>query len=1256
MKLNIKKFVLPMSIAMSTIGLGSIATQQFETENKIQQIKNTKPLMSKDVSMALMALGMIGLGACAGNALTNKMLSEKSNKYSRKYEIAKENEQHFNKKERAKYLKEVDNKYLEANPQLANYWFDRLTNMKYKSYMKDLYNFDIEEVKKILANINEDNQATLDAMLSVKYDGQNNTFGSHEFAKKFKIFSECDTELAQKLINMIAYELNCASYTEGIKTMVEIVKKYPLEAKLVSNDFSPYCYNRLFNYNNLEELLESINKCNDNNKGIVNVLLSPRSSKVNNKDIQKILNTDLGLTAKQALTLFGCQSNKIYSIDEVLARLEKSKDKPLDQDSRAFYQDIYKFIQNYTGKKLTQNDLNIQSYSNLSFLQLTEDDVVSSIDKLKELELYKDDTNILTMLTKTQKLKNMQVTPDIKDFALYLENNELIEEGIIVDILDAIKGKDSEVINSKINFAKRLVENSDVEFNSIATILNNLSFTDKNIVNKQVEMLELAINSQQELELFSDFLNTNDVKEIDLYIELINSLFCNRKLNRIDYQSGLELIRNIKNLSINNKFDIVAFATTLLNKGVSPYNIFDLVRIFEKGRYDDNKQKEFISLYMKSFDYDLGDLGSIYNDILRIQIDDTKKINLYRKLGLYDKLIKIGDKEKAILQNIGINYGNLVQKIINSLGVKRNLVIVSDEQIKNFMKQIVANNNPKAESTLKKFDFAQYGKAGLPLKYSRQEFNENVEKLLKSIDAQDIEIVMKHFGLENGNVGFEGLLNNAPLDNKNVSSNTIKVAKKIQKEIENFTINNEVMVADENAKEVLDALIKGCPEFTSIIGKKQHETHAYSVDIHTLKVLQSAMNDPLYQSLNNREKTIIKFSILLHDLAKKGGVVDKEHASLGADYAWSILDRYSLSSGTKDKIIDIIDNHHWFEKYNTESIDATDVAVRCRRLEDLNIYKIFSKADFENVNSEFHFQRTGKNTQSEFVEYMNSKFKKIEDAVNDIYTKANLVFDTSFMHNGRQFPVQTIKINNKEEKLKVLNLSTLNDNESLEKFGFAKGVTKDSARFFVHMTTPDFKNLSFVLKLSNIPTNQGCLSTSMIKVSNNRTFAQQRFGFILDEPQSNISEAYYKNIATGGRKNIDAFKILLFADRFSDIHRRSYVKENFIEEMRKLGYDLNDSDYSKIVQFMFNKKYISQIREDVNVGDKIIVASDLISALEKSREALFEDSDKHSEIVALNPKVKGLIAKVSKLEECPQEFLKFAKEHDLPIVLMEPKV
>ena len=71
------------------------------------------------------------------------------------------------------------------------------------------------------------------------------------------------------------------------------------------------------------------------------------------------------------------------------------------------------------------------------------------------------------------------------------------------------------------------------------------------------------------------------------------------------------------------------------------------------------------------------------------------------------------------------------------------------------------------------------------------------------------------------------------------------------------------MIIEPEIKEVLDGLIKGMPEFTAIVGKNNMEPYAFSVDIHTLKVLQSAMNNPLYQTLGDLDKTILKYAIIL---------------------------------------------------------------------------------------------------------------------------------------------------------------------------------------------------------------------------------------------------------------------------------------------------------------------------------------------------------------------------------------------------------
>ena len=107
-------------------------------------------------------------------------------------------------------------------------------------------------------------------------------------------------------------------------------------------------------------------------------------------------------------------------------------------------------------------------------------------------------------------------------------------------------------------------------------------------------------------------------------------------------------------------------------------------------------------------------------------------------------------------------------------------------------------------------------------------------------------------------------------------------------------------------------------------------------------------------------------------------------------------------------------------------------------------------------------------------------------------------------------------------------------------------------------------------------------------------------------------------------------------------------------ELQNKGIDLTEDEYIILSKQLMNKKYTTQLNDDIQIGNKVIKAEVLRECLEKSRDKLFEGTNIHSEIVAINPRVLGLIAKVEKLEDCPEDFLIFAKEHNLPIILMEP--
>ncbi len=912
-------------------------------------------------------------------------------------------------------------------------------------------------------------------------------------------------------------------------------------------------------------------------------------------------------------------------------------------------------INKQTGREIYEQDLIVLGSSALRLSKLSDSDVAESIKVLNELGLYKEDANLLTLLTRAKELKDLNVTPVVKEFLGFLLQNKNLEEGILLDILLSVKGKTNEITASKINFVKDIMSDGQVSQREIARVMDRLSFDNLQILNKQLDVMsEVIENDSRELNLVSKLLDVNEPEEFNIYYNLYQSLKDNSSRSKF---TPIYSIMSTNNIKIKKELAVLLIKVLEKNNDITFVN--ELSTVITNNTYDVSKR--FIDFYLKNIDADLGAIKDFYNEIVLLHVGDVNSMNLKHRVNLYGKLSDLDENGKAVLKNLGLDFDNLYDKVVTSLGAKRPLVTLSSKQELEFVRQILANNNPQAEKVLREFDFAKFGKNGLPLKYTRESFNKKIEELLKDVPDDEVLIILKHFGLERGEVGFEGIPNNRVFDKTDISAQTTEAAAKIQIEIENFTVRNEVLMPNPEIKEVLDGLVKGLPEFTSIVGKKQHGTHAYSVDIHTLKVLQSAMNNPLYDTLSDLDKVVLKYSIILHDFGKKGGVIDQGHASLSADYAWSILDRYQLPQYVKDRVIDIVENHHWFEKYNTGACSAENVAVRCRNPEDLKIYEIFSKADFENVNETFHLgnKSGGSRTQAEFDAYMKTKMEAIEEAVGRIYQKANLVFDTQFMHNGRKFPTKQVEIDGVTQDLKVLSFSDLADGEDLAKYGFAPNITKENARFFVHMTEPERTTLETVFRLTETPVFQSTWSTSLIKESNNRTYGDKEFGFVFDTPQANISEAFFRNSGSGTAKTIDAFQNFLFGARTCKVGDTTYdvrhfVKNNFIKEMQDLGYDLNETEYAALSQYLFKKKYTSQITKDIEVGTTIIRAKDLVTALEKSRDTLFEGGDIHSEIIPINPKVKGLIAKVEKIEDCPDEFLKFAKVHDLPIILMKP--
>jgi hypothetical protein len=678
---------------------------------------------------------------------------------------------------------------------------------------------------------------------------------------------------------------------------------------------------------------------------------------------------------------------------------------------------------------------------------------------------------------------------------------------------------------------------------------------------------------------------------------------------------------------------------------------FNSLDFFEDLRNCSPKEKHFDTNFIKKLHKETLNLKQ---PIQKLDINSKKNIINFLTNDLSKNAINVYRK------NIS-NFDNKINQIKISLGLfKQTNGIAPKEQV-NFIKYILANNNKIAENILKNFDFAKYGKDGIPLKYSRNEFVKKINSMLLNLDINEQNIILNHFGIFKGNDGFDGILLNKPFTNKNVSPKAQEIAENIKNEIELFTAKNKVNTGDKDADTVLSSLIQGLPEFTSVVGKKQHGEHIYSVDIHSLKVLQSAINHPLYNTLSDKSKVALKLSILFHDLGKKGCVVDHGHAILSSIFAETILQKFPFDEDFKNRILNIVENHHWNTGYSWGELEAHDIAALCRHPEDLAIYAIFSKGDFENINKTFHIKHTPNiSNQEEFDAYMEERMLPIYKAYDNMASKSNFVFFNKILNNGQKFPKDIRFINNKAVMLKVLNFSNLNPEEKLDKYGFAPNTTKDNIHFLVHAT----RDLEDTSNLLNNRSNKVAWSTTIVKNGFNNTYYP--YGFIFEVAQPNISIAYGKNLKLGTKRDFENFKNMLFLDetvkkdpyiatkylRYKKL--RVYLNNVFRNELISQNYQLSDDEFVKLSKYILNKEYLTQFTNDIQIGDKIIRGSDVAMALKNTRNALYADPTINSEIECFEPIPKALYGCYKSLNEAPVEFIEFALKHNLPIILMPP--
>ena len=567
-------------------------------------------------------------------------------------------------------------------------------------------------------------------------------------------------------------------------------------------------------------------------------------------------------------------------------------------------------------------------------------------------------------------------------------------------------------------------------------------------------------------------------------------------------------------------------------------------------------------------------------------------------------------------------------------------ISTTKEETNQLMRGFFANNNPEIEKTISNVDFSQYGKLGLPLIYSRKEFLSDLSSILGNISEQEKTDILRKLDiiLINNNgilLDYDGIIDLSQLSSDGIEGEVLSIATR-------FIKRNSILTDNEKLNEILNSLIRGMPEFINIIGKHQHEKQSFSLDIHALAALKEAINNPEYQNLSNQDKFCLKLVTILQDIAKPKSIKDEEHSQIGALYVKDILNKFNLPYEIKDRIYELVKNHHWFENCSKKTPLSLNAAAAFRRKNDFKIAQIITESNLRSSDINGDLRKEDK--------AMLNKLKELIENTIAIINASGLMFLTSKIIAPKKLP--TTQHNGTEYK--IIDFTQLSEDFDLFQFGFEPGTTVENLRIWMHMI-PDSKlsNPKTLYELQEIG-DECLLSASYGTVENSKTFSDRKYGVSLEVEQVNIANADKCDQNSDENKikrNFERFKNIIVG--MDDVSEYRYTIPELIAKMLNLSFQEYRDLYPEIQKY----KYASQLdnTSEIKIGDKIFTGKQIKETILKANDSIIIENPRPldcNEAILYTPKINAIIAKTNTLNDIPQTLLDFAEKYALPIYLL----
>lgn len=629
--------------------------------------------------------------------------------------------------------------------------------------------------------------------------------------------------------------------------------------------------------------------------------------------------------------------------------------------------------------------------------------------------------------------------------------------------------------------------------------------------------------------------------------------------------------------------------------------------------------------------------------------NNINELSQAEKKKLMEKLVKNnvnsfgyrGSSLGPLIPTTQKEYCNLLNKLAKSIGIDTKPLTA---QQKAFFEQGLHN----LDNSIKGVDF---NKVELELKIPRSVFVTKVTEAMKNLEPLEQRKVMDYYGfeIENGVLkGYPINLNNGDKLSEIASMKTRKVVENIRPLVIEFSEKNPIKVTNASAdfEKDLNDILQGLPEFRPMIGKVQHKTHAYTLDKHTLKVLQGVVSNPKFQNLSTEDKKILSIASLLHDITKTEGVRDLAHPMESAFDAFYIIQKMNLPEEQQLKIYELIKSHNWLDRLNNpkntpEMVQqiAQDIAFDSRHTNTFELAKILCEADMKAVKKDSTFFEHHKKTLEQMSNLVDRYIKRIH--TTQIVLPQTVIPKASQITGG---------VTKSADGIKNTVIYMNNVGNDLSAYGFAKGTTKENWRGLVHALEEE-SQMSKFNTFSTIDT-EALLSTSYMDTKSYKVFRKQ--GFILDVNTNDIHAGYCSDFGTGYEKSIELLKsdYLFHGQRkANELERNAWRSDrsryrNYIPDLIKKAMGVNDEEYMKLLEKIQGCKSLT----DIEKVDKKF-AEKLKQVFEEMESRKRSGGRQYNEMLVSRPKIQGVFAYDKPYERIPKFLRKYAQENDIPIII-----